>query len=358
MKRLVYSLISALLLVAGIVSAETFTWDCNTEADMKEYRGERSDNGGASWGVLFKKDHVPGCAQLSFQNTAYVKPGDKLGRLFACDTSGQCSNPSAVAAYKIATSPVVVRPDDVTGLAAGSLTHESAIITGTMPAGAKINMRYAKAPLSWGSADSATCEAFPCTITGLTPDALHEAQCIPYFGTMNQGAIYGNFCPSITFRTLPLITPPPPVTPGTITDLTVSALESTTATIKAVSSDGSKVDVRIMVTPMQWGQAAHLDCTDAGVCDVTGLQPDTAYVIQAAAYFGVMNHGAVYGPLSSALSFRTKPAGQSTDLEPRLAAVEARIAAIETMGAVLDEEMKEVRATLKAICRALGGNCP
>ena len=41
------------LFVAGwfaIISpafAETFIWDCNKEADMKEYRGERSDNGGA-----------------------------------------------------------------------------------------------------------------------------------------------------------------------------------------------------------------------------------------------------------------------------------------------------------------------
>lgn len=177
------------LCLPGLASAETFTWGCNPEADMKEYRGERSDNGGATWGVLFKKDHVPGCTELSYQSTAYVKPGDKLGRLFACDKTGQCSAPSTPpVSYKIATPiignpggqtetplppspfagavtppppvvvpppPPVVKPGDVAGIAGGSITQDSAIISGTVPAGAKINLRYMKAPLSWGAATSA-----------------------------------------------------------------------------------------------------------------------------------------------------------------------------------------------------------
>lgn len=269
------------LLVSLPVCAETVTWDCNTEPDMKEYRGERSADAGASWGVLFTKPHVPGCTQLSYQSTTYVKPGDKLGRLFACDKAGNCSGPSATVPYKIATPPVgnpggqtetplppspfgavtpppppvVVKPGDVTGLAAGSLTQESAIITGNVPAGAKVNVRYMKAPLSWGSAVSASCESLPCTITGLTPDTLHEAQCIPYFGAMNQGAIYGNFCPTVTIKTLPAPVPPP-------------------------------------------------------------------------------------------------------DLEPRMKAIQDRLDGIEEMGAVLDAEMQEVRGTMRALCRALKGNCP
>ena len=272
------------LLWAWPVSAETFTWDCNTEPDMKEYRGERSADAGANWGVLFTKPHVAGCTQLSSQNTAYVKPGDKLGRLFACDKVGNCSGPSATVPYKIATPPVgspggqteaplppspsppvvapppppvVVKPGDVTGLAAGSITQESAIITGTVPAGAKIDLRYMKAPLSWGAATSAACESLPCTITGLTPDTAYQAQCIPYFGAMNQGAIYGNFCPTVTIKTLPAPAPVPP-----------------------------------------------------------------------------------------------------PDLEPRMKAIQDRLDGIEEMGAVLDAEMQEVRGTMRALCRALKGNCP
>ena len=108
MKQLRFLII--LLCLPAIASAETFTWDCNKEADMKEYRGERSDNGGATWGVLFKKDHVPGCTELSYQNTAYVKPGDKLGRLFSCDKSGNCSTPSTPPyPYKIAV-PIIGNP--------------------------------------------------------------------------------------------------------------------------------------------------------------------------------------------------------------------------------------------------------
>ena len=268
----------AICLMTMPAHAETFTWDCNTEADVKEYRGERSADAGANWGVLFTKPHVAGCTQLSYQNTAYVKPGDKLGRLFACDKVGNCSGPSATVPYKIATPPVgnpggqtetplppspvvvpppppVAKPGDVAGLAAGSITQDSAIISGTVPDGAKINLRYMKAPLSWGAATSAACESLPCTITGLTPDTAYQAQCIPYFGAMNQGAIYGNFCPTVTIKTLPAPVPPP-------------------------------------------------------------------------------------------------------DLEPRMKAIQDRLDGIEEMGAVLDAEMQEVRGTMRALCRALKGNCP
>lgn len=258
-------LLSAWMLFSVSVAQATVTiqWDCNQEADMQDYRVERSSDAGQYWGVLREVSHPTPCqSPVMTQDTTYLKPGEKLYRLFARDKSGQVSEASRSAAITIPISPignpggqaeqplppspmpppvtppppvvvpppppVVVKPGDVTGFASRSITHDSAIIDGTVPAGAKVNVRHGKAPLSWGSATSAACETLPCTITGLTPDTLHEAQCIPYFGTMNQGAIYGNFCPSITFKTLPLITPPPPpvVPPPPPTVTLLQALQS------------------------------------------------------------------------------------------------------------------------------------
>ena len=137
MKQLRFLII--LLCLPAIASAETFTWDCNKEADMKEYRGERSDNGGATWGVLFKKDPVPGCTELSYQNTAYVKPGDKLGRLFSCDKSGNCSTPSTPPyPYKIAV-PIIGNPGGQTETPlppspfAGAVTPPPPVVTPPPP---------------------------------------------------------------------------------------------------------------------------------------------------------------------------------------------------------------------------------
>lgn len=276
------------LLVSLPVCAETVTWDCNPEPDMKVYRGERANSGTGQWGILFTEPHVQGCTTLSWTNPYVVVPGPKDYRLFAIDQVGHESTSSAIVTHTIPASPIgspggtpepplppatlppppvvvpppppVVKPGDVTGFAVGSITQTSAIIAGNVPADAKVNLRYMKAPLGWGIATSATCDLLPCTITGLTPDTTYEAQCIPYVGTMNQGAIYGNFCPTITVKTLPAPVPPTP-----------------------------------------------------------------------------------------------PPA---VDLEPRLKALEDRLDGIEEMGAVLDEEMKEVRATMRALCRALKGNCP
>lgn len=284
---------SALLIIAiGEALAFTVEWACNPESDMKEYRVEYSADGGASWGIEATVPHPKPCTSpVSMGVTRYLKSGSKLYRVFAIDKAGNVSMPSESAPYTVKpplignpggqeeapippspyrpsptpappppvvtppSPPPVAKPGDVAGFAAGSITQDSAIISGTVPDGAKINLRYMKAPLSWGAATSAACESLPCTITGLTPDTAYQAQCIPYFGAMNQGAIYGNFCPTVTIKTLPAPVPPP-------------------------------------------------------------------------------------------------------DLEPRMKAIQDRLDGIEEMGAVLDAEMQEVRGTMRALCRALKGNCP
>lgn len=232
----------SILLPLHAMAAIVVSWDCNTEADMANYRVEYSRDGGSSWGVEANVDHVPGCKTQELGITRYITPGKKLYRLFAGDKSGNTSLPSKAVEYIKPVSPIgnpggqeeaalppspfggdavtppappppvppVVKPGDVVGFAVSSVTKDSAIATGTVPDGAKVNIRFATAPMGWGSATSATCDTLPCTLTGLMPDTAHEVQCIPYLGTMNQGAVYGAFSPVIAFKTLPAPVVPPP----------------------------------------------------------------------------------------------------------------------------------------------------
>ena len=232
-----------LLLTAVSASAETVTWLCNTEADMKAYRVEYSNDGGASWGVEGTVPHLKPCTSpVSMGVTRYLKPGNKLYRVFAIDTTGNVSGPSATAPYTVTVPPIgnpggqeeaslppspynatptpppppppaPTRPGKVTEFAASSVGSATATVTFLAPAGSKVNVRYMPAPLAWGAAASAQCDTSPCVLTGLGPDTFYEVACIPYFGVMNQGAVYGDFCQPITFRTLPVPAPPPPPTP-------------------------------------------------------------------------------------------------------------------------------------------------
>ena len=96
-----------LLLTAVSASAETVTWLCNTEADMKAYRVEYSNDGGASWGVEGTVPHLKPCTSpVSMGVTRYLKPGNKLYRVFAIDTTGNVSGPSATAPYTVTVPPI------------------------------------------------------------------------------------------------------------------------------------------------------------------------------------------------------------------------------------------------------------
>ncbi len=279
--------------------AVTISWDCNPEADMRDYRVERSSNAGQYWGVLAEVPHpVPCQSPVATRDTTYLNPGEKLYRLFALDQSGNISTASRSAAITIPVSPIgnpggqteqplppspgstappptptpvptptpppPSKPGDVAEVALAAIATTSATLTFTAPAEARVNVRYAPKPMSWGTATSAACDRSPCPLTGLTPGTTYQVQCIPYVGVMNQGAVYGNFCPMLTFTTEASPPPPPP----------------------------------------------------------------------------------------------TPPDPPPSDLGARVAAIEAQLAEIETLGQVLDAEVRALRQTLSGVCRALGGNCP
>ena len=225
----------ALLSITGEAFALTVSWTCNPEPDMKEYRVESSKDAGKSWGVEAIWPHPKPCVSpVKMSITRYLAPGERLFRVFGIDTAGNVARqPSEPASYTVKPSPignpggqeeaalppspykatptppapppapppppvivppppapVVVKPGAIPSMVASDIQPKSAVITVVIPEGAKVDVRFAKAPMSWGSAGHAICnEAGRCEILDLDPGTDYEYQGVLYFGVMKLGGV-------------------------------------------------------------------------------------------------------------------------------------------------------------------------
>lgn len=257
MSRIILAVLIWLCFI-GQVSALTVQWDCNPEADVKEYRVEYSKDAGASWGIEATVPHPKPCTSpVTFGITRYLSPGEKLFRLFAIDRSDNVSTkPSQPASYTVKSPPignpggqteesippspykpdpvvpptppapiptppppVVVKPGPLTGLQAVEIAQSSAMLQFDPVEGAGADIRVSLAPITWGSATSVTCSIDgDCPLQNLLPGKTYEAMGVRYFGKMNQGAIYGDLSGVYRFTTLSVPEPPPqPVPPPSTT---------------------------------------------------------------------------------------------------------------------------------------------
>ncbi|PYO49516.1 MAG: hypothetical protein DMD72_04695 [Gemmatimonadetes bacterium] len=117
--------------------------------------------------------------------------------------------------------------------------------------------------------------------------------------------------------------PPPTTNPGTVTDLKVSAIDSTGVTLTFTQvNDGTgkpaQYDVRYAVAPISWGSATSVTSGTCAVpvtgtaigspltCTVLGLTPATSYEFQLVSFRGTLNYNAVFGGLSNVVAATTK----------------------------------------------------
>jgi uncharacterized protein YjdB len=148
----------------------------------------------------------------------------------ASEITGVALNDSAVAEARL----VAVKPSSVTDLKASLIGSTSVTLSfvqvndGTgQPA--KYDVRYAVAPISWGSATSATsgtCTApgagtaigsqVSCTFLGLTPATNYDFELVPYRGTLNLNAVFGSLSNIVSAATT-ASAPPPPVPVASVT---------------------------------------------------------------------------------------------------------------------------------------------
>ena len=235
-------------------------------------------------------------------------------------------------------------PGTVNDLQASPLTDTSATLTFTevsdgRGAPANYDVRYAVAPISWGSAQSVTrgsCttpvvggavgKTRSCTVFGLNPGANYQFQLVAFRGTLDSNAVFGGLSNVVSASM-------PTGTPGTVTNLTVSALTDTSATLSFTEvGDGTgqpaSYDIRDAVAPIAWGGAqsvARRSCSTpvAGAavgasrsCTVLGLTPATSYQFQLVAFHGTLDVNASFGALSNVASGKTLAAATDTTTVP------------------------------------------
>ena len=340
------------------------------------------------------------------------------------------------------TNPIA-NPGTVSSLVVSGVTDTSVTLAFTevtdgsgLPASYLV--RFAVAPLGWGTASDValgTC-AVPmgglaigtprtCTVLGLQPNTAYGFQLIPFRGTLNVNAVFGllsNVASGTTaVKTVPVasvtvspassavtagqtaqvvailkdaagnpltgrlvtwassapavatvnqsglvnglaagaatvsaasegaqgtaamtVTNPIAANPGTVSNLAVSGVTETSATLAFTEvTDGSGLPasylVRFAVAPLGWGTASDVALGTCAVpmsglaigtprtCTVLGLQPNTAYGFQLITFRGTLNVNAVFGVLSNVANVTTAlPPGSiaSVTVSPATASVQ------------------------------------
>jgi len=203
---------------------------------------------------------------------------------------------------------------------------------------ATYQVRFATHPIDWGSAAivaQGTCTPpvvgttigahKSCTVEGLSPGTTYDFQLVAYRGTLGPDAVFGGLSNVATGTTTTTVGPP-----GTVTDLAVVLVGSSSATLGFTEVDdgtghAATYHMRYARTPIGWGWgsatvviqgtcSAPLSGTAIGAqrrCTVEGLSPGTAYDFQLVAYRGTLDHGdAVFGELSNVATGTTTQANQ------------------------------------------------
>jgi len=146
-------------------------------------------------------------------------------------------------------------PGTVSDLSVSAIANTSVTLTftqvddGTGQA-ANYDVRYAVAPMSWGSANSTangTCatpvtgtgvgSSLTCSILGLSPSTNYNFQLIAFRGTLTTDAVFGGASNVATASTTTPPPPPPVVTTVTVTPGSASIAVGATVTLQATVKD-------------------------------------------------------------------------------------------------------------------------
>lgn len=188
------------------------TWECNGEADMREYRTEYSVDGGKTWSPAWTMAHPKPCTSpLTYTDTMVLQPGDYLLRMMAADTSGNVSAPnSPVVPFTI----VDTKPPALTGLRAIDVGETNSLVQFDPASGFNADIRIGPEGSWWGQMVSITCEVSgKCPVINLEAGTKYVLRGVRYAGTMNKDAVYGEISEPVVFITTLPVPPPPPSSP-------------------------------------------------------------------------------------------------------------------------------------------------
>jgi Bacterial Ig-like domain (group 2)/Fibronectin type III domain len=154
---------------------------------------------------------------------------------------------------------------------------------------ANYDVRYATAPMTWGSAISAssgTCttpvagtavgSTLSCTILGLSPSTSYNFQVLAFRGALNAGAVFGGLSNVAVASTAAPTPPPPVVTTVTVSPPSVSVGVGTTTLLQATVKDQNGNVMSGQTVTWSTDNAAAATVNSSGV--VTGVAAGSATI--------------------------------------------------------------------------------
>jgi len=192
-----------------------------------------------------------GMAATAFAFCSILSCSDKSSEI-----TGIALNDSAVGEARVAA--VAVKPSTVTDLQASligstSVTLSFAQVNDGTGQPAKYDVRYAVAPISWGSATyatSGTCTTpiagttigsqLSCTVLGLTPATNYNFQLVAFRGTLNLNAVFGSLSNVVSGATTASEPPPPdPVASVSVSPASSNLLIGATVQLLVTARDAN-----------------------------------------------------------------------------------------------------------------------
>ncbi len=191
----------------------------------------------------------------------------------------------AVCSADHSTTIVAGPPAAVTNLAVQSTTDNAATLSFTevdngMGQPAKYDVRYAVAPISWGSATAVangTCAtplagsaigaAISCTVQGLSPATDYNFQVVAYRGTLNSQAVLGQTSNVADGTTTGGSNPPPPPPPPVPVVTTVS-VSPTSASVQVGATTPLSATVKDQNGNPMTGQTVSWSSDKTGIATV------------------------------------------------------------------------------------------
>ena len=185
---------------------------------------------------------------MSYIFASVTRAVRRWGWLAVCPVIAVCSSDSAVGTFE-------TNPGSVSDLSIQSTTDASVTLSFTQVDDgsgepASYDIRYAVAPMTWGSAASAgsgTCvspvagsaigSALSCTVLGLSPSTSYNFQAIAFRGSLNGGAVFGALSNLAAGSTLSGPAPDPIVTTVTVSPSSASVAVGATTPLQATVKD-------------------------------------------------------------------------------------------------------------------------
>ncbi len=228
---------------------------------------------------------ITGRRVLWTSSNAAVVRVDSTG--FATGVASGTANISAVSGGKSANAAITVgggaqtlsNPSAVTDFAVASIADTTATVSFTQVSDgagqpASYEIRYAVAPISWGTASTVargTCVTplvgtalgvkLSCTINGLTPSTAYNFQIVPFRGTLNVNAVFGPLANPVAASTIASAPPPSVVASVTVSPGSASGNVGQSAQFSATVKDASG--------NVLTGQAVSWSSTNTAVASVT-----------------------------------------------------------------------------------------